>query len=39
MCSFLDCERVTLIQLLDMHEALDLRRAMNERAIENAKRK
>lgn len=27
LCSFLDCDRLTLRQLLDMHEALALRAA------------
>lgn len=36
LCSFLDCERITLKQLLDMHEALDLRAAAAEKAAANA---
>jgi hypothetical protein len=32
LCSFLDCERITLKQLLDMHEILDLRLASAEKA-------
>ena len=32
LCSFPECARVTLKQLLDMHEALDLRGALAERA-------
>lgn len=32
LCSFLECERVTLKQMLDMHEILDLRAAAAEKA-------
>ncbi|MDQ0504118.1 hypothetical protein [Xanthobacter agilis] len=32
MCSVMECERATLRQLLDMHELLDLRAAIAERA-------
>ena len=31
LCTFLDCEKVTLRQLLDMHEILDLRSASAQR--------
>lgn len=37
LCSFLDCERITLSQLMDMHEVLDLRAAGIERAAETAR--
>ena len=33
LCSWLECERITLSQLLDMHEALDLRAALAEQAV------
>lgn len=35
LCSFLDCERITLKQLLDMHEALDFRAAAADKALKS----
>lgn len=37
LCSWLDCERINLKQLMDMHEALDLRAAQQERAMKTAR--
>lgn len=37
LCSFIDCERITLRQLLDMHEALDLRAAAADKAMKARK--
>jgi len=37
LCSWLECERITLKQLLDMHEAIDLRLAATERAVQRRK--
>jgi len=39
LCSWLECERITICQLFDMHEALDLRAAFAEEAAEKAKAK
>ena len=36
LCSFLECERITLRQLMDMHDALDLRAALSEHAAQKA---
>lgn len=32
LCTWFDCERMTLKHLLDMHEALDLRAASADKA-------
>jgi len=32
LCSFLECERITLKQLMDMHEALDFKAATADKA-------
>ncbi|MGZ2501738.1 hypothetical protein ACVINI_002220 [Rhizobium beringeri] len=32
LCSFIECERINLRQLLDMHEILDLRTAAMSKA-------
>jgi len=37
LCSYLECKKVTLDELLDMHEILDLRRAMGDRAAEKVR--
>lgn len=37
MCSFLECEKITLKQLLDMHEALDFRAAAADKLARSRK--